>query len=52
MNNKIRAVHHFQSTDGFIGDRVCLYNFFRSLPAASVPLRSSRTAPWRQETQD
>ena len=33
MANKITGVHIlFQSTGGFIGDGVCLYKFFQSLP--------------------
>src|SRR4051794_30276298 len=33
MTNKISGVHLlFQSAGGFIGDGVCLYNFFRAMP--------------------
>jgi ATP-dependent Clp protease protease subunit len=33
MTNRISGVHLlFQSAGGYIGDGVCLYNFFRSLP--------------------
>ncbi len=33
--NNVGRVHLlFQSTGGFVGDGICLYNFFRSLPVA------------------
>jgi hypothetical protein len=37
--NKIQHVHLlFQSCGGFVGDGICLYNFFKSLPIDRIRL--------------